>query len=283
MGRDTVYAVASGKGGVGKTTTTVNLGTALAKAGHRVVVVDADMGMANLAAFVSLGTDEATLDGVLAGEAGLDDAIYPLAGDLFAVPSGTDLETYSEASPEGLTQVVDALRSAFDFVLLDVGAGVSHETVLPLGLADGVLLVSTPDPAAVQNTLQSTDLVDRAGGRIEGLVLTRLHQDDAVDAPAIAERFPGRLLARIPEDDAVRRSLRAGRPVVVDSPDSPAAKAYGELASRVLKVARGGSGAATDADGRQERTPPAAEEATESDGEADDPESAPSLDLDFDG
>jgi septum site-determining protein MinD len=238
------------------------------------VVVDVDLGMANLAAFVSLGTDETTLHEVLAGRGDLEDAVYPLAGELFAVPSGSDLDVYSEASTEDLKGVVAALRSAFDFVLLDVGAGVSHETILPLGLADGIVLVTTPDPAAVQNTLQSTDLVDRAGGRIEGVVVTRFHDDDAVDARAIAERFPGRLLATIPEDDAVRESLRAGRPVVVDDPDGPAARAYVELAGRLLKIARAG------------RNDDEAEEAdAEPSGgdDADGDDAAPSLDVDLDG
>jgi septum site-determining protein MinD len=279
-----VYAIASGKGGVGKTTTTVNLGTALAKAGNRVVVVDVDLGMANLAAFVSLGTDETTLHEVLAGKGNLKDAVYPLAGELFAVPSGSDLDTYSEVSTENLNDVVAALRSAFDFVLLDVGAGVSHETVLPLGLADGVLLVSTPDPAAVQNTLQSTDLVDRAGGRIEGVVLTRLHDDDAVDARAIAERFPGRLLATVPEDDAVRRSLRAGRPVVVDDPETPAAKAYVDLAGRILKIARGSGAERAEADA-EDGNSVADGDASGDDATADpdDGEAPPDLDIDLDG
>jgi len=131
MSHETVYAIASGKGGVGKTTTTVNLGTALAEAGQRVAIVDVDLGMANLAGFVSLTPDSTTLHDVLAGAVSIDDATYRLADNIVAVPSGTSLDEYAETSPEGLHDVVEELRSQFDYVFLDVGAGISHETVLP--------------------------------------------------------------------------------------------------------------------------------------------------------
>jgi septum site-determining protein MinD len=243
---DTVLAVASGKGGVGKTTTTVNLGTALATAGHRTVVVDADMGMANLAGFVSLGTDDATLHEVLAGDAPVKEATYRLTEGLFAVPSAPQLERYSQTDTEGLAVVVDTLQQAFDYVLLDVGAGVSHETVLPLGLADGVVLVSTPDPAAVQDTEKTLDLVGRAGGTVRGLVLTRVRSDHGTEIERIVDRVGHPLLAAIPEDDAVRESVSAGRPVVVHAPDGPAAEAYEELA-RTLVEGRDGQADAADA------------------------------------
>ena len=96
MSRKTVYAIASGKGGVGKTTTTVNVGTALAGAGNTVAVVDADLGMANLAGLVSLSPDATTLHEVLAGEASVEAATYDLADGIVAVPSGADLETYAD-------------------------------------------------------------------------------------------------------------------------------------------------------------------------------------------
>jgi septum site-determining protein MinD len=273
----TVYAVASGKGGVGKTTTTVNLGTALAGAGNRVALVDADLGMANLARFVSLSADGVTLHEVLAGEATVEAATRSLGGNLYAVPSGADLDTYSDVETDRLGDVVDRLRDVFDHVLLDLGAGVSHETVLPLGLADGVVLVSTVDPAAIQNTVNTVDLVDRAGGEVEGVVLTRLREDDAADVDAIAARFPCPLLATIPEDDAVRRSIRAGRPVVVEDPQGPAARAYLELAGRIAAPDGDGDGG-TQAGGR----PPTEADGSGGDGRDDDGESPASLDIDFD-
>ncbi|WP_435334099.1 cell division ATPase MinD [Haloarchaeobius sp. TZWWS8] len=232
--QETVYAIASGKGGVGKTTTTVNLGTALAGAGNRVVIVDVDLGMANLAGFVSLSADSTTLHEVLAGEAAPMDATYELADGIWAVPSGIDLDSYASVQTENLGDVVEALREEFDFVLLDVGAGVSHETVLPLGLADAVILVSTPEPASIQDARKTSDLTGKAGGSLAGLVLTRTRPTGDIDHEQIAERLDLPLLATIPEDDSVRQSVYEGTPLVVHEPRSPASRAYRFLAARLV-------------------------------------------------
>ncbi len=236
MSHETVYAIASGKGGVGKTTTTVNLGTALAEAGERVAIVDADLGMANLAGFVSLTPDSTTLYDVLADDASIDDATYRLADNIVAVPSGTSLDDYAETSPEGLREVVSELRSQFDYVFLDVGAGISHETVLPLGLADAVVLVSTPEPAAVHDTRKTIELTDRAGGEVAGIVLTRTRPDGDVSPEEIADRLEVPLLGTIPEDPTARESVYAGTPLVVFEPRGPAALAYRRLAADLTGV-----------------------------------------------
>ncbi|ELY53397.1 cell division ATPase MinD, partial [Natronolimnohabitans innermongolicus] len=226
MSHETVYAIASGKGGVGKTTTTVNLGTALAEAGERVAIVDADLGMANLAGFVSLSPDSTTLHDVLAGDESIDDATYQITDNIVAVPSGTSLNEYAETSPEELRDVVSHLREAFDYVFLDVGAGVSHETVLPLGLADAVVLVSTPEPAAVHDSKKTLELTERAGGEVAGLLVTRTRPGSDISYDEIAARLETPLLGTIPDDPAARESVYAGTPLVVYEPAGPAAIAY---------------------------------------------------------
>jgi len=236
MSQETVYAIASGKGGVGKTTTTVNLGTALAEAGERVAIVDTDLGMANLAGFVSLAPDSTTLHDVLAGAASTDDATYRLADNIVAIPSGTSLDEYAETSPEGLREVVDDLRDQFDYVFLDVGAGISHETVLPLGLADAVVLVSTPEPAAVNDTKKTVELTERSGGDVAGLVLTRTRSGSDISHDDLADRLEVPLLGTIPEDPAARESVYAGTPLVVFNPDGPASVAYRRLAAELTDV-----------------------------------------------
>ncbi|QLG49129.1 MinD/ParA family ATP-binding protein [Natrinema halophilum] len=236
MSQETVYAIASGKGGVGKTTTTVNLGTALAEAGKRVVVVDADLGMANLAGFVSLSPDSTTLYDVLAGDASIDDATYRLADNIFAVPSGTSLDDYAETSPEGLGKAVAKLRSKFDYVFLDIGAGISHETVLPLGLADAVVLVSTPEPAAIHDSKKTLELTKRAGGSVAGLILTRTRPDSDVSHEDLADRLGVSLLGSVPEDSAARDSVYAGTPLVVFEPNGPGAVAYRRIAADLTDV-----------------------------------------------
>ncbi|WP_137289088.1 cell division ATPase MinD [Natronorubrum halophilum] len=255
MSHETVYAIASGKGGVGKTTTTVNLGTALAQAGQRVAIVDADLGMANLAGFVSLTPDSTTLHDVLSGDASVDDATYRIADNIVAVPSGTSLDEYADTAPEGLREVVSDLRDRFDYVFLDVGAGVSHETVLPLGLADAVVLVSTPEPAAVHDSKKTLELTERAGGEIAGLLITRTRPDSDISYDEIATRLETSLLGTIPEDFAARESVYAGTPLVVYEPDGPAAAAYRQLAADLSGIDVSDVAGQTDADGEASEPP----------------------------
>jgi len=271
MSQETVYAIASGKGGVGKTTTTVNLGTALAGVGNRVVIVDADLGMANLAGFVSLGPEGTSLHDVLSGSASVESATYELADGIWAIPSGVELDGYANASTEELTSVVETLRDRFDYVLLDVGAGVSHESVLPLGLADATLLVSTTDPAAVQDATKTVDFVGRAGGTVGGLVVTRTRPNEPVSAEDVAEEIGGDLLVAVPEDPKVRESVHAGTPLVVHEPKSPAAQAYRYLAARLLGEAN---------EDERPQFGAGAESTTTADGSAGDAETAEAADSD---
>lgn len=225
-----VYAIASGKGGVGKSTTVVNLGVMIRSGGHTVAVVDGDLGMPNLATL--LGVDApVTLHDVLAGEAAVDEAIVE-AGDGFSVIGGSDdLDEFAAADPGELGSVISALVETHDFVLVDTSAGLSYEGVLPLGIVDGIVLVTTPEETAVSDTAKTAEFAETIDGRVEGVVVTRA--DDATDAEGIASDLNTELLAVIPEDDAVGSSTGAGEPLLAHAPDSPAAIAYRGLAGRL--------------------------------------------------
>lgn len=229
MASHTVYAVASGKGGVGKTATTVNLGASLADAGYRVAIVDTDLGMANLGGFIGVEPD-ATLHEVLAGEASLESATYEALNGLAVVPSGISLNGFANVETAALSDAVGALREAFDYVLLDLGAGLSHDTVLPLALADAVILVSTPQPAAIQDTSKTRQITEQLGGRVAGVVLTRAGGPADMELDEISETLELPVLAVVPEDDAVPASAREGKAVLQHDPDSPVVAGYRGLA-----------------------------------------------------
>ena len=230
----TVYAVASGKGGVGKTATTVNLGAALAERGYTVAIVDVDLGMANLGGFLGLDPDGPTLHEVLAGEADLREAVYEIDAGLAAVPSGISLDGFASVETEAMSDAIDGLREGFDYVLLDLGAGLSHDTVLPLALADAVVLVSTPKPVALQDTAKTHQVTKRLGGAVAGVVLTRATDPRDLDVGAVSDQLGLPVLAVVPEDDAVDRSAIARDPVVATDPDAPATEGFRGLADIVI-------------------------------------------------
>jgi septum site-determining protein MinD len=224
-----VYTIAGGKGGVGKTTTCVNIAVALQEQGYDVVVVDADLGMANLGAFLDID-HEPSLHKVLAGQAAVSDAITEGPGGITVVPGERTLEAFADADPAKLRKVVNALSTAYEIVLIDTGAGLSHETTVPLGLADGVLLVTTPDDIAVGDTIKTGQLAERIGGDVVGAVLTRAGDDTNVTE--VADRLEMEMLAVVPEDtEAVE-----DEPLVLNASDSYAAEAYRRLASTMQEI-----------------------------------------------
>jgi len=227
---DTVYAIASGKGGVGKTTTAINLGAMLADRGHSVVVVDTDLGMANLAGFLDFDVEEPTLHEVLAEEADADEAIYDAPGGIDVLPSATDIEAFAKSNPANLSRVVAPLREAYDYVLLDTGAGVSYDTLVPLALADATLLVATPDVASVRDTAKTGELSARVGTAVVGAVLTQ-RSSNILSANDVESTLGTEVLAVVPSDEAVPMGVDAGRPLASFAPNAAAGQAYRELAA----------------------------------------------------
>ncbi|WP_435144820.1 P-loop NTPase [Halobaculum sp. P14] len=221
-----LYAIASAKGGVGKTTTAANLAATLAAAGYDTVAVDGDLGGANLAAAlgVDVDDDDPTLHDVLAGKADPAAATYEGPHGLAVVPGSSSLDAFRKADPSRLKEVLTAITSA-EYVVVDTAAGLSHESALPLSLADGVLLVSTPTRDALTDTAKTRDLTDRLGGTVAGVALT--HADSDADAGSLD--VP--VLGTIPEDDAVAEAIDAGEPLATYAPGSDAAAAYRSLAS----------------------------------------------------
>jgi septum site-determining protein MinD len=228
----TVFTIASAKGGVGKTTTTAALGTTLAAAGNDVVVVDGDIGMANLATVLGFDPDGPTLHAVLSGDAAVEMATYEGPEGLAVVPGSTDIDDFREADATDLGHVVEELRTAYDYVLLDTGAGLSHDNALPLGLADEVVLVSSPEPPALIDTDKTRQLADRLDANVRGLVLTRVTENVTFEIPEqVNLDIP--VLARVPYDEAVVTSFAARRPLCTHAPDSDAAAAYRDLAEEL--------------------------------------------------
>lgn len=226
-----VYAIASAKGGVGKTTTTANLAAALSAAGARVAAVDADLAMPNLAgALGALGADGrgATLHDVLAGRTDVATATVSGVEGVAVVPGDPDVDAYRETDPEGLADVLAGL-STYDYVLVDTGAGLSHDTLVPLTGADEVLLVSTPDRDALGDTGRTREVAERVGATVVGAALARTRAGTDVDAAA--DRLGVAVLGSVPESTAVADGTEAGRPVVARAPGSPAAAAYRSLAA----------------------------------------------------
>ena len=220
-----VFAIAGGKGGVGKTTTTVNLARAFAAAGYDTVAVDADLGMANVGE--ALGVEHGlSVHEVLADEASVVDAVTSTAHGFDVVRGTQSLDAFADADPANFRAVVGPLRQRYDVVLLDTSAGLSHEVTVPLGLADKTVLVTTPDVVAIKDAAKTGQLAKRVDGEVAGVLVT-----NARDGPYTREvvtELADELLTVVPADQ------RLVTDDAVATPGSPVAQAYNELAAALL-------------------------------------------------
>ncbi|PSP59601.1 septum site-determining protein MinD, partial [Halobacteriales archaeon QH_7_66_37] len=130
-----VCTIAGGKGGVGRTTTAINLGVVFEEGGYDTVLVDADLGMTNVGKMLAVESDE-TLHDVLGGNAAVSDALTDTEHGLSVIAGDGDLEAYANADPANLRGVIETLRESFDVVLVDTSPKISHEMAVPVGLAD---------------------------------------------------------------------------------------------------------------------------------------------------
>ncbi|WP_135303875.1 MinD/ParA family ATP-binding protein [Haloarcula amylovorans] len=224
-----VCTVAGGKGGVGKTTTAVNVGAGLQEMGYDVAVVDADLGMANLGAMLAV-EPEKSLHEILAGDAAVSEALTDAPGGLTVIPGEQSLEAFADADPAKLRKVIKTLRNAYDVVLIDTGAGLSHEVAVPLGLADGIILVTTPDDVAIGDTVKTAELADRIDGEVIGAIINRVTRH--TDVADIADRFQFPLLAVVPDDP----QATTDEPLVLNRPESHAADAYLRLTDALERL-----------------------------------------------
>ncbi|MCZ7382201.1 MAG: cell division ATPase MinD [Candidatus Methanoperedens sp.] len=229
-----VYTIASGKGGTGKSTTTLNLGTALAMLGKKTIIIDADIGMANLGLLIGLEKSKVTLHEVLSGEAEIKDATYSGPAGLLVVPSGLTLKGFQKANPDKLKNVVSKLTEGMDYVLIDAPAGISSDGLIPLTIADRILLVVNPELSSMADALKIKALAELLGKSVEGVILNRAEFDKTeISRNKVSELLGLGVLEMIPEDVNVRRSAAFKMPVVVRTPKSPASIAFKRLAAKI--------------------------------------------------
>jgi len=242
--RGRMIAVASGKGGVGKTNVAVNLGISLARLGKRTVLIDVDIGLAN--ADVILGVQPRFhLGNVLAGEVGILDALVPGPGGLQLLPgsTATSFSDLSEGERGFLASRFRQLEAGSDFMIIDTAAGISRNVIEFSRAADEVLVVTTPEPTAITDAYALIKAVarEKGHGRIRLVVNQAIDRTDAGRVSerirAVARRFLGievDNLGYILRDDRVPAAVRRRRPFVLDTPRTPASVCIRAIAERLL-------------------------------------------------
>jgi len=231
--------ITSGKGGVGKTTATANLGVALASAGYRVVCIDGDIGLRNLDVVMGLENRIVyDLVDVIEGRCKLRQALIKdkRLADLYLIPAAQTRDK-TAVSPADMVRLVKDLRGDFDWVLIDSPAGIERGFRNAIAPADLVLIVTNPEVSAVRDADRIIGLVEAEEKSPPKLIVNRVKPEmvkrgDMLSTGDILDVLAIDLIGIVPEDETVTVATNQGTPAVMDS-RSRAGKAFRDIARRM--------------------------------------------------
>ncbi len=244
----TVIVVTSGKGGVGKTTTTAALGAGLALRGHKTVVIDFDVGLRNLD--LVMGCERRVVFdfiNVINGDAKLHQALIrdKRIEKLFIFPTSQTRDK-DALTRDGVNRVMDELRAEFEYILCDSPAGIEHGALSALYHADHAVIVTNPEVSSVRDSDRIIGILAAKSRRaerkeapvVEHLLLTRysperVRRGEMLSLDDVKEILSVPILGIIPESESVLRASNTGTPVILD-PASPAGRAYDDAVARFL-------------------------------------------------
>ncbi len=233
-----VIVVTSGKGGVGKTTTTANLGTGLAKLNKKVVLIDTDIGLRNLDVVMGLENRIVyNLVDVIEGNCKLKQALIrdKKYETLFLLPAAQTKDKTS-VNPEQMKQLTEELKKEYDYIILDCPAGIEQGFKNAIAGADRALVVTTPEVSAVRDADRIIGLLEANEIGKTQLIVNRLRADmvkrgDMMSADDVIDILAVELIGQVPDDENIVVATNNGEPLVGDS--SLAGQAYMNICRRV--------------------------------------------------
>lgn len=230
-----VISIISGKGGVGKTTTSVNLGAALNAFGKEVVVLDANLTTPNVGLHLGAPIVPVSLNHVLSGKAKVVEAIYEHDSGTKIVPGSLSVKELGKINHGRLRDVGRKLRKMSDFVLFDSAAGLGEEAIASIDSADEIIIVTNPEIPAVTDALKAAKVVEEKGKLIRGVIVTRVK---GIRGEMPIEHVKGMLelpiLGVVPEDKNVPLSVVMRDAILHTHPRSKASRAYKTIAAKLI-------------------------------------------------
>lgn len=239
-------AITSGKGGVGKTNVTTNLGIALAKAGKKVCVFDADTSLANINILLNL-TPEYTLEHFLRDDLSIDDIMLTGPEGMQIVPAATGIADFILLNGDQQSKLIDALEQLeqrFDYILIDTAAGISDSVIRFIQSAQYAVTVISPEPTSLTDAFSLIKVLQRRHYEQPIYVLVNMANNYA-HSMEVFKRFAHavnkyiqtkvRYLGYIPTDKAVRHAIASQTPISISQPNSPAGRCITLLANILLK------------------------------------------------
>lgn len=230
-----LITITSGKGGVGKTTTSVNLAAALNSLGKETILVDANLTTPNVGLHLGAPIVPISLNHVLSGKAKVTDAIYEHDSGTKIIPSSLSINELKKIDHSKLKEIGRKLKKISDVTIYDSAAGLGEEAVAAIDAADELIIVTNPEIPAVTDALKTAKLIEQMGKKASGVIVTKF-TGEKTEMPIsnIAEMLELPILGIVPFDKKIHHSLAAKDAVVHTAPKSKAAKEYRRIAAKLI-------------------------------------------------
>ena len=230
-----LITITSGKGGVGKTTTAINIGAALNSFGKEVVILDANLTTPNVGLHLGAPIVPVSLNHVLLGNAKIADAIYEHESGTKIIPSSLSVRELRRLDHNKLKDVGKKLRKIADYVIYDSAAGLGGEAIAAMEACDEIIIVTNPEIPAVTDALKTSKVIEELGKSVKGVIVNRVRGNRSeMPIKNIREMLELPILGVIPEDKNVQKALVMKDALVHTHPRSKAARAYRDVAARII-------------------------------------------------
>ncbi|MEK6913308.1 MAG: cell division ATPase MinD [Nanoarchaeota archaeon] len=232
-----IIVITSGKGGVGKTTTTINLGAAMNYFGKDVLIIDGNLTTPNVGIHLDSPEVPVSLNHVLLGKADAFEAVYEHESGMKIMPSSLSIKQLSKIKIERIKDYKEDFRKISDYVIIDSSAGLGNEALSLIHMADELIIVTNPEMPALTDALKTIKLAEQMKKSILGVIVTRVRKNDFEMQPdTVKEMLEVPILGMIPEDISVQKALGLKDAVVHTHPKSDASRAYKEIAAKLLDI-----------------------------------------------
>lgn len=232
-----IIVITSGKGGVGKTTTAINLGAAINHFGKDVLVIDGNLTTPNVGLHLNSPEVPINLNHVLSGKADAFEAVYEHNSGMKIMPSSLSIKELGKLHPEKIKDFKEDFKKISDYIIVDSAAGLGNEALSTINMADELIIVTNPEMPAITDALKAIKVAEKMNKPILGVIVTRVKKNDIEMSPeTVKEMLEAPILGMIPEDIAVQRSLNLKDAVVHTAPQSDASRAYKEIAAKLLEI-----------------------------------------------
>lgn len=230
-----IIVITSGKGGVGKTTSAINLGAAINYFGEDVLIVDANLSTPNVGVHLNSPEVPVSLNHVLLQKAKLPEAVYKHKSGMKIIPSSLSVNELKRIAPEKLGDLRKEFRKFADYIIVDSAAGLGSEANSAIKIADEIIIITNPEMPAITDALKTIKLAEHMKKPVKGVIMTRVRKDRIELSPeTVKEMLEIPILGMIPEDIYVRDSLNKKDAVVHVYPHSKSSRAYKEIAAEII-------------------------------------------------